>query len=105
MISIANLSVRDDYTIEEREKIKPWVRKAEEKNKEENTQSWKVRGNPKKRSTLGKNHQAQMIRNTTDNEGGNAFDPLVGKEQRQQEKKLISTILRWEQRSAEDVDK
>ena len=35
--------------------------------------------NPKKRSTLGENHQAQMIRNTKDNEGGNAFDPLVGK--------------------------
>ena len=31
------LSVRDDYTIEEREQIKSWVRKAEEKNKEENT--------------------------------------------------------------------
>ena len=41
------LSVRDDYTIEEREQIKSWVRKAEEKNKEENTQSWKVRGTPK----------------------------------------------------------
>ena len=41
------LSVRDDYTIEEREQIKSWIRKAAEKNKEENTQSWKVKGTPK----------------------------------------------------------
>ena len=41
------LSVRDDYTIEEIEQIKSWVRKAEVKNKEENTQSWKVTGTPK----------------------------------------------------------
>ena len=48
------LSVRDGYTIEEREQIKSWVRKAEEKNKEENTQSWKVRGTPKNGLPLGK---------------------------------------------------
>ena len=30
------------YTIEERELIKKWVNKAEQKNKEENTQAWKV---------------------------------------------------------------
>ena len=41
------VSIRDDYTIEEREIIKEWVKKAAEKNKEENTQSWKVRGTPK----------------------------------------------------------
>ena len=41
------LSVRDDYTIEERELIKEWVHKAEEKNKEDNTNLWKVRGTPK----------------------------------------------------------
>ena len=35
------LSVRDDYTLEERELIKEWVHKAVEKNKEENTQQWK----------------------------------------------------------------
>ena len=40
------ISVRDDYTIEEREMIKEWVKKAAQKNKE-NTQSWKVRGTPK----------------------------------------------------------
>ena len=37
------LSVRDYYTLEERELIKEWVHKAEEKNKEESTQQWKVR--------------------------------------------------------------
>ena len=41
------VSVRDDYTIEERGLIKEWVTKAEKKNKEENTQAWKVRGTPK----------------------------------------------------------
>ena len=40
------LSIRDDYTIEEREEIREWVNKAEQRNKIENTQSyvWKVRG-------------------------------------------------------------
>ena len=42
-----NVSVRHDYTIEERDLIKEWVKKAEEKNKEEDTQAWKVRGTPK----------------------------------------------------------
>ena len=43
------LSIRDDYTIEEREEIREWVNKAEQRNKIENTQSyvWKVRGSPK----------------------------------------------------------
>ena len=41
------VSVRDDYTSEERGLIKEWVNKAEKKNKEENTQAWKVRGTPK----------------------------------------------------------
>ena len=40
-------SVRDDYTFEEREQIREWVKKAEEKNKQDNTQAWKVRGTPK----------------------------------------------------------
>ena len=34
------LSVRDDYTIEEREEIREWVKKAEQRNKDENTQSY-----------------------------------------------------------------
>ena len=42
-----SLSVRDDHTTEERELIKEWVKKAEEKNKQENTEQWKVRGSPK----------------------------------------------------------
>ena len=41
------LSVRDDYTLEERDMVREWVRKAAEKNQEENTQAWKVRGKPK----------------------------------------------------------
>ena len=41
------VSIRDDYTIEERTLIKEWVKKAEEKNKAENTQEWKVHGSPK----------------------------------------------------------
>ena len=42
-----SLSVRDDYTIEERNLIRQYVNKAEQKNKAENTKDWKVRGNPK----------------------------------------------------------
>ena len=40
------LSIRDDYTIEEREEIRESVNKAEQRNKIENTQSyvWKLRG-------------------------------------------------------------
>ena len=41
------ISVRDDNTIEERDIIKEWGKKAEQKNKEENTQVWKVRYTPK----------------------------------------------------------
>ena len=57
------LSVRDDYTIEEWKQIKEWVKKAEQKYRDENTQAWKVRGSP--RSSLGKNHQAEIIDITT----------------------------------------
>ena len=42
-----SLSIRDDYTIEERELIREWVQKAQDKNAEENTDTWKVRGTPK----------------------------------------------------------
>ena len=41
------ISVKDDYTLEERDLIRHWVKKAEEKNKKENTTEWKVRGTPK----------------------------------------------------------
>ena len=41
------LSVRDDYTIEERELVREWSRKAAKKNEEEHTNEWKVRGTPK----------------------------------------------------------
>ena len=49
-----SVSVRDDYTIEERELVREWVKKAEDKNKEYNTQAWKVRGTPKNGLRLAK---------------------------------------------------
>ena len=41
------ISVREDLSFEERALIKEWVEKAELKNMEENTDEYKVRGNPK----------------------------------------------------------
>ena len=41
------ISVREDYTIEEREMVRDMVKKAAEKNDAENTQDWKVRGTPR----------------------------------------------------------
>ena len=41
------LSIRDDYTIEERELVKKFVQDAAKRNEEENTTAWKVRGTPK----------------------------------------------------------
>ena len=41
------VSVKDDYTFEEREIIKEWQAMADTKNQEENTKNWKCRGNPK----------------------------------------------------------
>ena len=41
------LSVRDDYTIEERELIKTFTEEAKRKNEEGSTTVWKVRGTPK----------------------------------------------------------
>ena len=41
------VSVREDYTQEEREMVREMVQKAEAKNAAENTNEWKVRGTPK----------------------------------------------------------
>ena len=41
------ISIREDYSIEEREMVHEMVKKAAEKNAAENTQEWKVRGTPK----------------------------------------------------------
>ena len=41
------LSIRDDYTIQEREMVRKFVNDANEKNKADNTTEWKVRGTPK----------------------------------------------------------
>ena len=67
------VSVRDDYTIEEREQIREWAKKADRKNKDENTDAWKVRGTPKKRPPLGENNQAEIKDNLNmnHNERGN----------------------------------
>ena len=45
--SLRTISVRDDYTIEERELIKTFVEEAKRKNESQNTTAWKVRGTPK----------------------------------------------------------
>ena len=42
-----NISVRDDYTIRERELIREFAVQAKQKNELENTDVWKVRGTPK----------------------------------------------------------
>ena len=41
------LSIREDYTIEERELIRSYVAQAKKQNEKDNTTEWKVRGTPK----------------------------------------------------------
>jgi len=41
------ISIKEDYTFQERSLVKQWLKKAEDKNQAENTDKWKVRGNPK----------------------------------------------------------
>ena len=41
------VSVRDDYTLKERDLVKDMVQQAKEKNENEGTDAWKVRGTPK----------------------------------------------------------
>ena len=45
--SLRSISVRDDYTIEERQLIKTIAEEAKRKNEAENVTHWKVRGTPK----------------------------------------------------------
>ena len=45
--SLRGISVRDDYTIEERKLIKTMNEEAKRKNETENMTHWKVRGSPK----------------------------------------------------------
>ena len=42
-----SLSIRDDYTLKERELVNKYVKEAKQKNDAENTTEWKVRGTPK----------------------------------------------------------
>ena len=39
--------MKEDYTYEERELVRQWKKKADARNKEENTSDWRVRGDPK----------------------------------------------------------
>ena len=41
------ISIKDDYTLKERSVVKAWTVKADELNKTEGTNEWKVRGTPK----------------------------------------------------------
>jgi len=66
------ISVKDDYTFEERDIIKQWIHKANEKNKKENTTDWKVRGSPKNglrlvKVTKRKQEDQQLTREITTN--------------------------------------
>ena len=54
------ISIKEDYTWEESQQIREWVSKAEEKNKEEQTSDWKVRGNPKNGLRLVKITRQQL---------------------------------------------
>ena len=57
---LQQISVTDNYTIEESEEIKRWTEKAKDKNREESHDSkfaWRVRGKPKKRITSRENSQ------------------------------------------------
>ena len=38
------ISVKDDYTLKERDMIREWVKNATKRNEEENSNDWKVRG-------------------------------------------------------------
>ena len=45
--TIRGISVRDDYTLEERKLIRAMSEEAKNRNKAENVNHWKVRGTPK----------------------------------------------------------
>ena len=61
------ISIKDDYTFQERLLVKQWLKKAEDKNQAENTDKWKVRGNPKNGFRLVKiikTNQAETVNPT-----------------------------------------
>ena len=41
------ISIKDDYTFEERELVRQWKKKVDERNKAENASDWRLRGDPK----------------------------------------------------------
>ena len=73
------INVRDDLSLQERNLVKEWIKKAAKRNDEENTDEWRVRGTPKnglrlvkltKRTVDEKMEQVQSI--------PTAGDPSVG---------------------------
>ena len=62
------ISVRDDYTPEERSMIKSLHEKATQLNKTENTNEWKVRGNPKNGLRLMRIKSKDQQQTTTENQ-------------------------------------
>ena len=51
------ISVKDDYTLKERNLVKHWLKIADEKNKAEGTTKYKIRDTPKKRFSRGRDHE------------------------------------------------
>ena len=47
-VTYRKVSVRDDYTQRERKLVSDMIGQAKERNKNENTNTWKVRGTPEK---------------------------------------------------------
>ena len=41
------INVRDDLSLQERNLVKEWIKKAAKRHEEENTDEWRVRGTPK----------------------------------------------------------
>ena len=41
------ISIKEDYTFEEREMVRNWKKKVDERNKAENSSEWRLRGDPK----------------------------------------------------------
>ena len=61
------ISVKDDYTVEEREEIRRYQKLVDEKNRCEHTTNWKLRGNPKNGLRIVKiqNRQEEPIQTTS----------------------------------------
>ena len=56
------ISVKEDYTYEERELVRQWKKKVDEKNKAQNTTDWRLRGDPKNGLRLVKVNKETYVR-------------------------------------------